>query len=143
MERNYRSESQFQADCVVYFHNKHLSKCKRLFAVFNEGFGVTKKLSMGLVVGVPDLLFYGENEHLYGFELKLPGTKHKVDHLIKQAQWMCEVIPGRGFFVDSFEDFKAIVDNSDFSRGIDPRKVLEYCVNTKAKAITWNKELFV
>jgi hypothetical protein len=141
--KTYKNEAQLQQDCVIWFKNNHLNLKKRLFAVMNEGKNATEKLGLGMTPGVPDLLFYSENERLYGFELKLPGTSHKVEHLRTQAMWLLDVLPGRSWFVDSIDTFKALISGDVNTPGaIDPAAVLAVCNETTSKTIVWDKEAF-
>lgn len=129
---------------VIWFKNNHLPLRRRLWATMNEGRNVTAKLGMGMTPGVPDLLYYGENEHLYGFEVKLPGTKHSVKHLLTQAQWMIDVLHGSAWFVDSLESFQKAVQGDLENAGlIDPQRVKDYCEACTKDSLVWNRELFL
>lgn len=141
MELEYRNESQLQQECVVWFKNTHLDQRQRLWATFNEGKSVTTKLPMGMTPGVCDLLYYGPDERLYGFELKVNGSHHGVKHLITQAKWMLRVLPGHAWFIDSVEDFKSRI--SGMEGGIDPMRVLTYCEGLKKASIVWDRRLFL
>lgn len=144
MKSEYRNEAQLQQAMVVSFKNNHLPQRRRLWATMNEGRNVTAKLGMGMTPGVCDLLYYGENERLYGFEVKLPGTSHEVAHLLTQAQWMLDVLPGRAWFVDSLEAFEKAMEGNTYSEGlIDPAAVKIYCLGCGKKSITWDRSLFV
>lgn len=140
----YKNEAQLQQDMVIWFKNNHLPLKRRLWATMNEGKNVTEKLGLGMTPGVPDLLYYGENERLYGFEVKLPGTKHGVKHLLTQAQWMLDVLPGRAWFVDSLETFQlAIEGNINEANLIDPQRVKDYCEACIKESLVWDRSLFV
>lgn len=97
------------------------------------------KLSMGLVRGVSDLIYCDEGS-LIGIEVKCPGTRHKVAHLIEQAEWLIR-IPKWGYFCDDLDDFINIIDGG--VGGIDPVNVLEYCKKAKTQQILWDKSLFI
>lgn len=143
-KKEYRNEAHLQQDMVVWFKNNHLQLRKRLWATLNEGRNATEKLGLGMTPGVPDLLYYGEDERLYGFEVKLPGTKHGVKHLLTQAQWMLDVLPGRAWFIDSLEDFQKVIEGDMAGAGpIDPQKVKDYCEFCAKDSLVWNKSLFV
>lgn len=135
-----RSEAQFQQRCVLWWKNTYLEKAKRLFAVVNEGRDVTVKLGVGMTPGVCDLLYVDDEGYLWGRELKLPGTSHKVSHLKKQAKWMIEVLGDRGRFVDSFEDFQTLMLGGE--AGIKPQAVLEYLEGVKTNSIIWDGSRF-
>lgn len=129
-------ESRLQSECVIWFKNEYPELGRRLFAVFNEGRDVSHKLSVGLTPGVCDLLYVGESGKLYGFEMKHPDMTHSVQHLITQAKWMMEVLPGRAWFCDSLESFrKGMV--GDASGLLDPADVYEYCITCKKKSVLW------
>jgi hypothetical protein len=48
-------------------------------------------------------------------------------------------VPKTGYFCDSMEIFFQIVNGG---KGIDPRKVLNYCNSCGKNTITWDSELF-
>ena len=131
-------ESKLQNECVLWWKNTYPSIGNRLFAVFNEGRDVTHKLSMGLTPGVCDLLYVGQDGKLFGFEMKQRGSSHRKSHLIKQAEWMISVLPGRAWFCDSLEGFKAGIfgDSSDL---IEPLEVLKYLRKCNQNMIQWNE----
>ena len=89
--------------------------------------------------GAADLIYCDEGS-LIGIEVKCPGTRHKVAHLIEQAEWLIRV-PKWGYFCDDLDDFLNIIDGG--VGGIDPVKVLEYCKKTKTQHILWDKSLFI
>lgn len=130
-------EAKLQSECVLWYKNNHVNSRRELWATFNEGKDVNSKLSMGMTVGVPDLMHFGESG-LTGIEMKYPGTGHNVKHLINQAEWLINV-PSRGWFCDNLEEFKCIIGGG---RGIDPVKVLKYCKSVKTKSIVWKREFF-
>lgn len=145
-KENYKSEAKLQADCIIWFKNNHVELSQRMWATMNEGRDVTLKLAMGMTPGVSDILYYGEDDHLYGFELKLPGAVHSINHLKKQAKWMVDVLGDRGFFVDSFEAFKKACggcgQDSDTSECIPAKVVYDFCCKCKQKTITWRHDGF-
>lgn len=70
----------------------------------------------------------------------MPRYRHKVAHLIEQAEWLIRV-PKWGYFCDDLDDFLNIIDGG--VGGIDPVKVLEYCKKAKTQQILWDKSLFI
>lgn len=134
------SEAKLQQRCVIWFKNTYPEKGKRLFAVINEGRDVTTKLGVGMTPGVSDLLYVDDVGYLHGIEMKEPGSSHSVQHLIKQAKWMREVLGDRGRFVDSFEDFQSLMLGGD--GGVDAWRVLDYLGSCKKRSIIWNKDIF-
>lgn len=135
-------EAKLQARMVMKFAEIWPHLRGHLFATFQEvssGVEGSMKLSMGLVRGVSDLIYCDEGS-LIGIEVKCPGTRHKVAHLIEQAEWLIRV-PKWGYFCDDLDDFLNIIDGG--VGGIDPVKVLEYCKKAKTQQILWDKSLFI
>ena len=107
---------------------------RTLWATFNEGEGIGKKRSMGLVEGVSDLLMYRGDE-LAGIEVKVLGEQHEVDRLRKQAEWIRDVCGGNGGFCHSLEMFKEFVRGDG---GIVPAWfVLRELKWVKTKTVKW------
>lgn len=127
------NEAQLQAECVLGWKNANPRKADRLWATFNEGENVGKKLSMGMSIGCPDLLHY-DNHILTGIELKFKGTRHNRMHLIKQAKWLMS-IPDKGYFVDSVEMFMSVMEGGV---GILPEEVLRRCEKSNKSSILWD-----
>ena len=146
----YANEHQFQADCVLWFANTYPQHRGRLWANFAEQNKIQAgiKLSLGLVSGLPDLMF-AINSKFYGIELKLPHSVHKVEHLIHQAQWLIDNT-NTGFFCDTLDGFKYIIENLLSTewrymweiKTIHPESVLNYCQTLKTKTTTWNSDKF-
>lgn len=130
-------ESRLQSECVIWFKNEYPHLGRRLFAVFNEGRDVNHRLSMGLTAGVCDLLYVGEHDgRLYGFEMKHPDMVHSVRHLMVQAKWMMDVLPGRSWFCDSLDAFKKGMVG-DTSGLLDPASVYSWLEKCKKKSVVW------
>ena len=138
--RNMQPEHKLQSELVKEFSKKYPERRGELFATFQEtksqGQGGVM-LSLGLVSGVSDLLLINNGE-LTGIEVKCPQAKHNTQHIIRQAQWLLKV-PKIGYFCDSIEIFFEIVKGG---KGIDPRKVLNYCNSCGKNTITWDSKLF-
>lgn len=138
-EKKIISESQLQAQCVLWYHNEHYQNPRNLWATFNEGRDVNTKRTMGLLEGVSDLLYFCPIYGLTAIEMKFEGKSHETKRLISQAEWILEV-PKRGGFCDSLEMFQQIIRGK--SQGIDPQAVINYCKQQKTKTITWKNERF-
>jgi hypothetical protein len=76
--KRFKSEAQFQAACVAWFHNTYPEHRGRLFAVQNNSENKVRgnnRKAMGLLAGVSDLVFIS-NKRVYFLELKMPkGTQ--------------------------------------------------------------------
>jgi len=133
-------EAKLQTECNLWYLNEWRIKPKNLWTTFNEGKNVGQRLSMGMVAGVSDRLYYESwNRGLIGLEFKFPNTKHDVNHLITQALWISDVCDTGGF-VDNLAQFQRIIrgENCWYS----PEKVIEYCRSVKTGSIVWKSELF-
>lgn len=133
-------EDILQGSFVLWFNNTFPDRRGDLFATFHETRSQiegSQKLTKGLVPGVSDLILLDLGV-MTGIEVKYPGTKHKVDHLKRQANWLIDH-PRRGYFCDNIEMFKNIVYGGD---GMCPHKVLAFLNKTKDKEIIWDINLF-
>jgi hypothetical protein len=134
-------EARLQAECVRWYRNDWFKNPKMLFAVFNEGLNVSGKISMGLVPGVSDLLYYEKDgRKLIGIELKFPGESHDIQHVIRQCKFIIDVCDSGGF-CDNLEQFKQLIQGG--STLYDPQKVLAYLESLKTKSFVWNSEKFI
>lgn len=164
MEEKYTHEHQLQADCVIWFSQEYPLLRGSLWGNFAEQ-GIAsagKKLSLGLVKDLPDLMF-SINGTFGGIELKLPRSRHCVDHLVGQACWLYGNTD-IGVFCDSLDGFKCLIKSviavpatgtafsqelkllrfiGDDSSIIHPLMVIDYCKSIKTKTTTWNKENFI
>lgn len=155
MDKRYTHEHQLQADCVIWFAGKYPSMRGSLWGNFAEqgAANAGKKLSLGLVKDLPDIMFrFG---YIFGgIELKLPDTRHSVEHLLGQARWLAYNTDG-GYFCDSLSGFQYIIETilanqepldlsiSTHESVIDPLFIINYCYSVKTKTITWNRENFI
>lgn len=131
-------ESRLQSECVIWYKNTFPNLQKCLFAVFNEGKNSNYKLAIGLTAGVPDLLFVDRRGMLYGFELKQEGTVHKVKHLMVQARWMMDVLPGKAWFCDSLQAFQKFFIG-DKKMLVSPELIYYFCKNCNKLSVSWNE----
>ena len=137
-------EGKLQANMVLWYRNDWYKLPKNLWATFNEGQNANMKQSLGLIPGVSDLLYLeprgiGHGRGLMGIEVKYPGERHKVAHVIRQAKWILEV-PGIGGFCDSLEMFREIIRGDH--NGIDPRSVILYLEKLKTTEFVWDSSKF-
>jgi len=134
-------EAKLQAECHIWYVNEFRGKPLNLWSTFNEGKNVSQKLSMGMVPGVSDMLYYESwGRGLIGLEFKYSGTSHNVSHLLNQASWIFDVCDCGGF-VDSFAVFKHIIKGENC--WIDPQKVIDYCHSVNTGSIVWESGKFV
>jgi hypothetical protein len=133
-------EAKLQAECHIWYVNEFRGKPLNLWSTFNEGKNVSQKLSMGMVPGVSDMLYYESwGRGLIGLEFKYSGTSHNVSHLLNQASWIFDVCDCGGF-VDSKIQFQRIIcgENCWYS----PEMIIKYCSEVKTGSIVWNVDKF-
>ena len=129
-------EARLQSEMVKWYRNVWYKNPKMLFAVFNEGINVSGKISMGLVPGVSDLLYYEKDgRKLLGLEVKHPGESHDVAHVSRQLKFIIDVCDGGGI-VDSLIQFQRIIQGENCWH--DPQKVLTYLSTLKTKSFVWD-----
>lgn len=130
------NEDQLQASCVIWFSQEHPELRGCLWANFSEQNPAQAKykLSMGLIRGLPDMMFSNTNREIIGIEMKYPGTRQDRKHIIEQANWMIDHLRA-GWFCDSLEMFKDIINGGV---GIDPYLVLENCMRISKNSVSWD-----
>ena len=136
-----REEDRLRAACVTGFSERYPENRGRLIGTFQEVSSVvegTMKNSLGLVAGVPDLLWVMPGGLTVGIEMKYPGTSHKTEHLRRQAEWLIK-IPVLGWFCDTEEGFWDIILSNGRSGGKTPQNVLKWLENIKTKSVTWKQ----
>lgn len=132
-------EHKLQSECVIEFSRRYPEQRGRLIGYFAETKNPIEgalKLSLGLVKGVSDILYFPLEGDLLGIEMKAKGTSHNVRHLIEQCEWLLSV-PTHGCFCDSFELFFDIVEGR--STGISARVILERLKKVKTKTVKWDE----
>ena len=108
-----KNEKQLQAKIVMDFNQKRPEERRMLWSTRNTTFsakdGMTQR-AIGMVRGVSDLLYFS-NASLIGIELKLPGTKHKVSHILEQYKWGLDLEENGGeyYIVTSLKGFWQII----------------------------------
>lgn len=83
------NEEKLQSDIAAKFSQQYPNKRGQLFHIANERNNkvqVYKALSIGIVPGVADFLFFSKDFNV-ATELKVKGSRHKVEHLKKQLEW--------------------------------------------------------
>lgn len=82
-------EDRLQSDIVRRYSELYPERRGRLFHVPNQRnhkLQAFQARGLGIFPGVSDLIYIG-----YGYikciELKTPGSRHKVDHIIQQVEW--------------------------------------------------------
>lgn len=92
--KQYKSEEALQSDIVRTFSELYPEKRGQLFHVPNQRnhkLQAFKAKSIGIHSGVADLLFMQPNGiaelELSAIELKLPNSRHKVEHIEQQLEW--------------------------------------------------------
>ncbi|MEG0560144.1 MAG: hypothetical protein RR513_06470 [Muribaculaceae bacterium] len=137
-----QQEHKLQAQIFTWHWNNKPTERGRLFATFQEVKSPIEgglKKSLGLVRGVPDLVLVRDGGFLVGIELKTPNSTHLVSHLIEQCSWLINV-PYIGYFCDTFKMAEEVLNGG---KGIDPKKVLDYCKSVTTKNILWDNTLFI
>ena len=132
-------EHQLQSKCVIEFSMRYPEQRGRLIGYFAETKNPIEgalKLSLGLVRGVSDIIYFPPCGDSLGIEMKAKGTSHNVKHLIEQCEWLLN-IPTYGCFCDSFEMFFDIVEGR--SKGISARVILERLLKVKTKTVKWDE----
>ena len=132
-------EHKLQSECVIEFSRRYPEQRGRLIGYFAETKNPIEgalKLSLGLVIGVSDIIYFPPCGDSLGIEMKAKGTSHNVKHLIEQCEWLLN-IPTYGCFCDSFEMFFDIVEGR--STGISARVILERLLKVKTKTVKWDE----
>ena len=131
-------EHILQAKCVIEFSRRFPEQRGKLIGYFAETKNPVEgalKLSLGLVRGVSDLLYFPQKGVFVAIEMKAKGTSHNVRHLVEQAYWLLSV-PTKGWFCDTEEMFFDIVGGG---AGIDPAIILERLLKIKTKTVSWDE----
>jgi len=134
-------EAKLQTECNLWYINEWRQHPKNLWTTFNEGKNVSQRLSMGMVSGVSDRLYYESwGRGLIGLEFKYPGTKHDVQHVIRQCEWILEVCDGGGFIDDRSQFINIITGHNSWH---DPSRVLLYLSKIKTSSFIWDGSKFL
>lgn len=108
MENN-KSEAAIQAKCFQWFHNSHEHLRGLLYHVpngeYRDKITATKLKAMGVVPGIPDMVFH-YNSNTYFFEFKKPKSGKASENQKK----IHEKLEEQGFAVWIIEDFYRFKD---------------------------------
>lgn len=116
------NEKQLSFQIVREITNIQPKKRKQLFHIANERNSKEQAFeakAIGIIPGVSDFLYFELNTPLIGMEVKVPGSYHKVDHIISQVEWG-EVLEQQGGvwrLITTVNDAKALIINKDFTVG--------------------------
>lgn len=108
---NNQSELSLQQDCYTYLHNELPHLRGRLFAVNNNSHNAVKgafNKAVGVLPGVSDMIFLGENRHIAFLEFKLLGGKQSP----VQVKWQ-ELVESLGYkyvIIRSMQDFLDVIN---------------------------------
>lgn len=134
-----KTEAKLQAKMVIDFSQKCPDQKGRLIGYFaeteNKIEGATK-LSLGLVKGASDLFYIRPDGRMTGIEVKAPNSRHNVQHLLEQCEWLIKV-PVVGWFVDSVKMFWDVIYGCD--PGISPYRVKEYLHSLTTQSVSWDE----
>jgi len=110
--KTYKSESQLQAECIVYFHNTFKKHRKTLIEINNSTTNGASRKALGLVKGASDLVLCTKEGLFCPLEIKLNGTRHDIKHVREQLHFIENIKSrsGLGFFVWNFNQFKNICE---------------------------------
>jgi len=84
------SEEKLQSDIVVKFSQLYPEKRGQLFHPSNERNSTQQAFrakAIGIVSGVADLILFDRKIGNVATELKLPESRHVVNHITQQLQW--------------------------------------------------------
>lgn len=142
-------EHVLQSECVKWYSANHNGQPQNLWANFSETLNPIEggiKVSLGLKKSVPDLIYCQKGE-LIGIEMKIEGSRHNTEHVLKQAKFLTDVCK-YGYFCTSLEGFKWIIERHRECRGgvvpgvVPGSIVVETIKNVKTKTFSFNTCLF-
>lgn len=84
------TEEKLSSDIVRKISELQPEKRGQLLHIPNERNNqsqVWKAKSIGIVSGVADFLFFDFGMPLKAMEIKVPGSRHEVDHIKRQLEW--------------------------------------------------------
>lgn len=116
------NEKQLSFQIVREITNIQPEKRKQLFHVSNERNSKEQAFeakAIGIIPGVSDFLYFERDMPLIGMEIKVPGSFHKVDHIISQIEWG-EVLEQQGGvwrLITNVNDAVRLIVGKDFTAG--------------------------
>jgi hypothetical protein len=111
MQTQLSNETQFQAWCYQYFHNRYIQHRGRLFHVQQKAMNAiegNKFRSLGVNPGVSDMIFVG-NGFVAFIELKWLNGVQSMEQ--KRFQAMVESLGHHYFIVKTQEEWKTLMEN--------------------------------
>lgn len=133
-------EHKLQTEIFQSYNNRIPGKRGSLIATFHETDNAVQaslKLSRGLVAGVPDFLMIEQNV-VSPIEVKVEGSSHNVDGVIRQCEWMLKWCPKGCYFCTSLDMFWSIYY---YGVGISVQSVYEYLKDVVERRKTTGKKL--
>ena len=132
-------EDKLQNECILNFSQKHPDMKGQLFAVNNTANSKKQAMhlkSLGVLPGVSDLIFIRPSGIIVAIEIKVPGSRHNLEHVKRQARWgkLIMNLGGESYFCTSLIQFECIIENvtEDVLTGDE---VLYMCNKSKLKTI--------
>ena len=107
------TEDRLQFEIVTWFHNSVPEERGFLCRTENKTNKGARDKGLGLVKGMSDLRYTAPCNSQVLFELKAPGSRHPVDHLKQQLNFIHQHSKrgAIGFFVFSLDRFQTIIAN--------------------------------
>lgn len=138
------NEKQLSCNIVREITNIQPEKRKQLFHISNERNSKEQAFeakAIGIVSGVSDFLYFELNTPLIGMEIKVPGSFHKVDHIISQIEWgeTLELQGGIWRLITTVSDAVSLIVNKNYEVGkttSEMRELLSKNGNKKTIKIT-------
>lgn len=124
------NEKQLSSQIVREITNIQPEKRKQLFHIANERNSkeqVFEAKAIGIIAGVSDFLYFERNMPLIGMEIKVPGSFHKVDHIISQVEWG-EVLEQQGGvwrLITTISEAVGLIVHKNFKAGLTTSQMRE------------------
>lgn len=124
------NEKQLSCNIVREITNIQPTKRRQLFHVSNERNSKEQAFeakAIGIISGVSDFLYFEKNFPLIGMEIKVPGSFHKVDHIISQIEWgeTLEQQGGVWRLITTVSDAVSLIVNKNYSVGLTTSQMRE------------------
>jgi len=136
------SEAQLQQQFVLSFSQNFPHLHGRLIGTFqtsNSKRDTMVKRGLGLVPGVSDLIYFPKPDSgrlTMGLEVKVPGSYHDKDHVLRQCDWMDVCNPEEGYFCLTLIGFNSIiVSRGDFVGNYTPDQMRSLVAESKGKNV--------
>lgn len=151
------NEKRLQFDCVTWFNNSVPTERGTLFAILNETNKGAHKKGIGLVKGASDLAYIAQDGVFCPIELKVPDTRHEVEHLKRQIDFIKKMNDrgGLGFFCFSKNHFQHIIASLTPGVTISAQAISDHSIRfiensivkgemrkTKTVKLEWDENMF-